>query len=106
MPNRPRTRLGDAVVVVGVAAITVGLQAAIADGVFGWRWPLVGGVVAVLGVVGRDWFRPSIWTPWGRFWLNMEARIVHPLDRPKRADYEFQQGFNAADDDPPGGSPN
>ena len=90
----PRTRLGDALVVLGITAIGIALQAAIADGTITWQWTLAGGVVAVLGVLARDRFRPSIWTPWGRFWLRVEALGVHPLDAEKRAEYEFERGFN------------
>ena len=97
MAASPRTRLGDGVLVIGSAGISAGLQAGIADGAFGWQWPLVGGVVTVLAVVVRDWFRPSIWTPWGRFWLAVEAWMVHPLNPEKRAEYEFERGFNDGD---------
>lgn len=92
MVSNPRTRLGDAVLIFGVAAITAGMQAAIEMDVVRWEWALAGGVVTVLGVVFRDWFRPSIWTAWGRFWLGVEARMVHPIDLKKRVLYESERG--------------
>ena len=94
MAANPKTRLGDTVFVLGITAISAGLQTAIADGAVRWEWVLGAGVVAVLAVICRDRFRPSIWTPWGRFWLGMEAMIVHPFDARKRAEYEYEQGFN------------